>query len=129
MNIQFKMQTEKSFEEAVSSIKESLKNYQFGVLWELDFKDKLKEKGLEFEGNFKVLEACNPSKAKAVLEHDIEAGYFLPCKMVVYEKESIVYIGMLKPTSLIDMIGNESLQSIAKEVEDALTKAIKEAIV
>jgi len=28
------------------------------------------------------MEACNPAKAKKVLEHNIEAGYFLPCKVV-----------------------------------------------
>jgi uncharacterized protein (DUF302 family) len=33
-------------------------------LWELNFKDKLQEKGLDFDKNFKILEVCNPVQAK-----------------------------------------------------------------
>ncbi|MCM6863293.1 DUF302 domain-containing protein [Enterococcus faecium] len=44
---------------------------------------------------------CNPKQAKEVLEKRIEVGYFLPCKVVVYEKEADVYIGLLKQTVLI----------------------------
>lgn len=127
MNIHYKVESSKSFEETVTSLKETLMAQQFGVLWELNFKDKLKEKGLEFDVNFKIMEACNPSKAKRVLEQNIEAGYFLPCKVVVYEADSKVYMGMLKPTTLIGMIDDARLISVAEEVEEALTAAIEAA--
>jgi Uncharacterized conserved protein len=127
MDINFKIKTEKEFDMAVYDLKESLLNHKFGVLWELNFKDKLKEKGLDFDKNFKILEVCNPSQAKLVLEKNIEVGYFLPCKMVVYEDNNAVYIGMLKPTGLIGMINNDELLSIATEVENELKSAIEDA--
>lgn len=128
MNIKYEVKVEKSFGEAVESLKKSLSVNKFGVLWELDFKDKLKEKGLEFDTNFKILEVCNPVKAKEVLSKNIEAGYFLPCKMVVYEKKGSVYIGMIKPTELIKMMGDKELIAIAKDIEKVLKKSIDDAV-
>jgi len=127
MDINYKVQTNKSFEKAIEDLKESLSNHNFGVLWELNFKDKLKEKGLDFNKNFKILEVCNPSQAKKVLEQNIEVGYFLPCKMVVYEDQGSVFIGMPKPTELIGIINNNELSNIAVEVENELKLAIDNA--
>ncbi|WP_187954827.1 DUF302 domain-containing protein, partial [Bacillus subtilis] len=70
---------EKGIEEAVESLEASLKEAQFGVLWNFDIKDKLNEKGLEFEKEFKVLEVCNPKEAQRILNENTLAGYFLPC--------------------------------------------------
>lgn len=124
MDILYKVQTNKSFENAVEDLKKNLSDHNFGVLWELNFKDKLQEKGLDFDANFKVLEVCNPRQAKRVLEMHIEAGYFLPCKIVVYEEKGSVMIGMPKPTGLISMIDNNQLSVIAREVENELLSAI-----
>ena len=33
-----------------------------------------------------------------VLKENIEIGYILPCKVVVYEKNNDHYLGILKPT-------------------------------
>lgn len=127
MEIQYKVQSSKTYADTIIALKEALSKEQFGVLWELNFKDKLQEKGLEFETNFNVMEACNPGKAKKVLDKNIEAGYFLPCKVVVYEKDNSVWMGMLKPTSLIGLLMEESLMEIAKEVETSLMTAMDNA--
>lgn len=128
MDFKYEVEVKKSFNEAVESLKNNLSENKFGVLWELNFKDKLKEKNLEFESNFMVLEVCNPVQAKEVLSRDIEAGYFLPCKLVVYEKNSSVFIGMLKPTELIKMLENDQLVTVAKAVEEVLKKAIDSTV-
>lgn len=127
MEVNYKIKTDKSFEMAIEDLKKSLGNNNFGVLWELNFKDKLKEKGLDFKNNFKILEVCNPKQAKEVLEKNIEVGYFLPCKMVVYEHENSVFIGMIKPTMLIGIMEDVELSNIASEVEKELMSAIDEA--
>lgn len=128
MDFVYEMKTGKDFETAVEDIRKSLGARGFGVLWEMNFKDKLREKGLEFDVNFKVMEVCNPPKAKKVLDQDIEAGYMLPCKMAVYEKAGEVWIGMLKPISLVGILGKEGLETIAEEVEGILKSAILEAV-
>jgi uncharacterized protein (DUF302 family) len=128
MDVNYEVKTSKTFSTAVEDLKKSLSENKFGVLWELNFKEKLAEKGLDFQQNFKVLEVCNPKQAKEVLDLHIEVGYFLPCKMVVYEKENSVFMGMMRPTSMIGMSGKEELLSIAQQVETVLKKALDEAI-
>lgn len=124
MKMNYEVKTDKSFEITVEDLKKNLSNNGFGVLWELNFKDKLKEKKLDFDKNFKVLEVCDPKQAKDILEKNIEAGYFLPCKMVVYEDNNSVFMGMTKPTSLIEMLDDNELSSIAKELEEKLISAM-----
>jgi len=126
--IKYELTTSKSFDEAVTSITKSLEEQKFGVLWKLNFKDKLKEKGIDFDSNFMILEVCNPHKAKEVLTSHIDVGYFLPCKVVVYEEAGSVKIGMMNPETLIGMLGYEDLKNTAKEVQDIMVTAINNAV-
>jgi len=126
-NIKYEVVTDKSFEDAVNSIIKSLEEQKFGVLWKVNLKDKLKEKGVDFESNFMILEVCNPHKAKEVLSKHIDAGYFLPCKLVVYEESTAVKIGMLNPEKLIGLLNHEDLQDTAKEVQNIMVTVINNA--
>lgn len=120
--------TDKPYDTAVADLKKSLQARFFGVLWELNLKDKLQEKGQDFNTNFTVLEVCNPAKASQVLTRKIDAGYMLPCKMGVYEKDGRTWLGMQNPLKLIEVMGDDSLTEFAKEVADTLSAAIDEAI-
>lgn len=55
----FTVTTDKTIHDAIQRLEEKLKEEKFGVLWMFDIKDKLQEKGIEFEKEFKVLEVCN----------------------------------------------------------------------
>jgi len=128
MEIKYERETSKTFEEACESLKINLSDSGFGVLWELNFKDKLQEKGLDFTTNFKIFEVCNPKQAKEILDYNIEIGYFLPCKMVAYEKDSKVYLGMLRPEELIKLSGAKDAEEVAKSVERTLKYAIDKSV-
>lgn len=128
MDMIYEKKTNKSFEEAVSSITEELKKREFGVLWNLNFKDKMAEHDIDFKNNFMILEVCNPQKAKEVLSKHIDMGYFLPCKMVVYEKEGSVMIGAPEPQKLMGMMGYDDLNNIASEVQNIMIEAINAAV-
>lgn len=128
MDIRYEKKTKKSFNEAVESITNSLKERKFGVLWQLNFKEKMAEHEIQFPNNFMILEVCNPQKANEVLSAHIEVGYFLPCKVVVYEKNGEVFIGTAKPGMLIGMMGYDDLDEVANEVENVLMEAIDAAV-
>lgn len=115
-------------DEAIQSIEESLKKEKFGVLWNFDIKDKLQEKGLDFQKEFKVLEVCNPMEAQKVLTENQMAGYFLPCKIVVYEDKGKTKIGMPRPTALISLLNDEALKQLAKDIEDRLITCLDHSI-
>jgi uncharacterized protein (DUF302 family) len=109
-------------------LEEVLKEEKFGVLWKLNFKEKLHEKGVNLDKEFVVLEVCNPHEAKRVLTKNTLVGYFLPCKIVVYLEGGETKIGMPKPTSLITMLSDPELDEIAKSIEDRLIGCIEKAI-
>ena len=127
MNILYEVESDKSFDQVLTDLKAGLATVNFGVLWELNLRDKLHEKGLEFADNIQILEVCNPRQAKRALETQIEVGAFLPCKVVVFEKGGKVRIGLPRPSELIGLIDNPSLGDVATEVEAALKSAIDSA--
>lgn len=116
--------TSKSIDEAVESLEEHLKEEQFGVLWQFDVKEKLQEKGLDYNEPFKILEVCNPHEAERVLSQNKMVGYFLPCKIVVYDEEGTTKIGMPKPTALITMVKDEKIKELAEDIEKRLITCI-----
>ena len=127
MDMIYKVKTGKAFDVAVKALVDSCAEVGFGVLWQLNFKDKLHEKGLACDDNFMILEVCNPVKAQKVLLENREMGFFLPCKVAVFELDGGVYIGMPKPTELMAVAGGAGLNEIALEVENALKLAIDKA--
>ncbi|MDQ6598257.1 DUF302 domain-containing protein [Bacillus salipaludis] len=120
--------TDKNVEEAIQSLEENLKQENFGVLWKLDIKEKLQDKGLDFDKEFKVLEVCNPQEAQRVLNENEMAGYFLPCKIVVFEDHGKTKMGMPKPTALISLLNDEKMKQLAQDIEDRLISCINSSI-
>ncbi len=118
------IEVDKTMDEAVSALEASLKNEKFGVLWSLNMKETLAGKGVELDGDYMILEVCNPHEAKRVLEKSPLVSYFLPCKIVVYKENGTTKIGLPKPTELIKFVDNEDLQGIASDIEDRLIGAI-----
>jgi len=125
------VQTSKTVDEAIQALESTLKEEQFGVLWRFNIQDKLNEKGIEFNQRFEVLEVCNPGEAKKVLSKNVLYGYFLPCKITVYEHEGQTNIGLPKPSYLIGKAGEESsdaLRDIALDIERRLIRCIDKCI-
>jgi uncharacterized protein (DUF302 family) len=128
MSFHYTVETGKSIDETVKALETTLKEEQFGVLWDFDLTAKLQEKGMDFDSPYRVLEVCNPKEADRVLKEDKVIGYFLPCKIVVYEDAGKTKIGLPKPTTLIDLANNEKLTEIATDVENRLIRSIDQAI-
>ncbi|CAI9390649.1 MULTISPECIES: DUF302 domain-containing protein [Bacillaceae] len=124
----YTVETSKNISEAIYSLEENLKEEKFGVLWMFDIKDKLQEKGLEFESDYKVLEVCNPHEAQRVLKENLLVGYFLPCKMIVYTDQGKTKIGMPRPTALINLANNEEIKKLAQDIEVRLISCINKSI-
>ena len=129
MNLDFhySVVTDKTIDAAIQSLEETLKANKFGILWQMNIPEKLQEKGVEFDMPFRVLEVCNPHEAKRVLTQNPMVGYFLPCKIVVYELAGKTHIGMPRPSVLMNIIDDPTLETLAQNVEASLKKSIDEA--
>lgn len=124
----YTVESAKTFAEAINALKDSLKEHKFGVLWEMDVPATLQSKGVEFTKKYQILEVCNPHQANKAISQNSLVGYFLPCKLVVYEEEGKTKIGLLKPTVIMDFVNDAKLKELAQEVETELINAVNEAI-
>jgi uncharacterized protein (DUF302 family) len=121
--------TDKSVEAALAAVEEALAKRQFGVLWHLDINQKLVEKGLPPAAPFHVLEVCSAPRAREALTTNQQVGYFLPCKVVVYQEEKTgrTHIGLQRPRLMVDLLNDPALVPLADEVESLLSAAVAEA--
>lgn len=125
MDFHYTVTSSKSINEVIASLEENLKLHKFGILWQLDLSAKLQEKGVDTYTNpYRVLEVCNPFEAARVLNQNELVGYFLPCKIVVYQSEGRTKIGLPKPTAMIDLLNDELLKDIAKDIENILVDVL-----
>lgn len=125
MDFHYTVESSKTVDQLISDLEKALQEIKFGVLWQFDIKEKLNAKGLDFEPQYKVLEVCNPFEASRVLQEDQMVGYFLPCKIVVYEDGGKTKVGLPKPTALISMVDNDNLKSIAADIEKRLVDTLE----
>ncbi len=120
INYGFTKELDKNFEQVVNDVKENLKKEGFGVLTTIDLKEKFKEKlDIDYK-KYLILGACNPASAYKAIEAEENIGLMLPCNVIVYEKGDKVVVAAIKPTAAMEMINNNALTQIAKEVETKL---------
>ena len=121
----FRRELEMPFDQAVERTREALAGEGFGVLCEIDIKEKLKEKlGVDFR-NYLILGACNPPLAFEALQEEIDLGLLLPCNVVVYEQDSKVAVGVIDAAKMMSVVGNENLNKTAQTVNDKLRRVIE----
>lgn len=129
MEMKFELKSSKNLDETIVSLVENLKLEGFGVLWDFDMKSKLAEKDVILGANYRVLEVCNAEKAKLVLECNENMVYFLPCKIVVSQKDEEVRVGMIRPTALVEFMDEDpTLLELAHDVERHLKRAVMESV-
>ncbi len=112
------------FDSALSRAREALKAQGFGVLCEIDLKEKLKEKlGVEFT-NYVILGACNPPLAYQALQQEINIGLLLPCNVVVYRKDGQTIVAAIDAAKMLSIVENPALATQAEIVNAKLRNAI-----
>lgn len=124
----YTVETNQSIEKAIVTLEEKLKEEKFGVLWHFDIKNTLQNKGFEFDQPYHVIEVCNPKEAQRLLSENQMVGYFLPCKIVVYEDKGKTKIGMPRPTALIEIVSDSSIKEFAQDIEDRLITCMDRAV-
>ena len=122
INYGFTKELDVPYETVVELARDVLKKEGFGVLTEIDIKEKMKEKLALDMGKYIILGACNPPHAyKAILAEE-NIGLMLPCNVIVYERESKTVLSIIRPTVAMQMIDNMELQKAAEAVERQLQK-------
>lgn len=113
-----------TYEEAIEKTRAALKQEGFGVLTEIDLKEKLKEKlGVDFR-RYVILGACNPQLAYETLQQEIDIGLLLPCNVIVYENDGRTVVSAVDAAKMLSVVGNPKLESTADKVNEKLRRVI-----
>jgi uncharacterized protein (DUF302 family) len=123
----FRIQSRKSLTEVAKALEAAAQKHKFGVLAVHDLKQKMKEKGVEFDRDCLIYEVCNPLQAKKVLEANAEISTPLPCRISLYREGDRVTLATLRPTALLDLFQTPALRSVAEEVEQTMRQMMEEA--
>lgn len=126
----FSKTVELSYPDAVEKARAALKEEGFGVLCEIDLKEKLKEKlGVGFR-NYVILGACHPALAYKTLQQEIDIGLLLPCNVIVYETEVAgkSVVAAVDAKSMLSVAGHDNaiLTEVASEVNEKLVRVISQ---
>ncbi len=122
------VETEKSFDQASVDLDSAVTRHGFGVLHVHDLGSTLRSKGIAFEEQCKVFEACNPAQAAKVLSTDMRLNMALPCRISVFTDKGKTKIGLIKPVQMLSALSQEAaLVEVANEVENKTIQMADEA--
>ena len=115
-----------SYDVALDRIREELQKRGFGILWETDLRDKLKERlGVDIR-RYMILGACNPAIAHRALQAETDIGLLMPCNVIVYDDgPTRSVVAVLDPGGMVAMTGNEALGPLARDARERLEAAIR----
>ncbi len=125
MDYHFSKQVAYDFQQAQERTIVALKEEGFGVISEIDLKEKFQEKlGIDFR-NYKILGACNPQLAYRAIEQEDKIGIMLPCNVLLQEHpDTGVEVTAINPMEAMATIDNPQLHAIAREVSQKLKTVI-----
>jgi uncharacterized protein (DUF302 family) len=114
------------YDEAVEKTKAALQEQGFGVLSEIDMREKLKEKLDVDYKRYVILGACNPPLAYKALQAEPEIGLLLPCNVIVYESEGgTSVVAAVDPDAMLSIVGaNPAVAEVARDAKQRLEKAL-----
>lgn len=126
MSYYFSKTLQTDFDSAIKTATESLSEYGFGIISEIDLSEKFKAKlDVDFR-KYKILGACNPAAAHKALSHEDKIGTMLPCNVIVQElDEGKVEVAAIDPVSSMIAVENKNLAEIATDIRSKLKSAIE----
>lgn len=124
MNYGYKRRVEGSFNVVLNKVRNALEKGGFGILSQINAKSVLKKNLHVKFNNYTIIGACNSSYGYRILQTELEAGLFLPCSVVVYEDNNVVFVAILKQDLIFGIVDNPKLKGISKEVDKKLKNIV-----
>ncbi len=123
----FELESKKTLEQIGQALEAAAARHKFGVMGVHNLKEKMKEKGVDFNGECLIYEVCNPLQAKKVLEANGAISTALPCRISIYRAGEVTRLATLLPTVVLGLFNTPELTPVAREVEDVIVAMMKEA--
>jgi uncharacterized protein (DUF302 family) len=114
------------FAEAVKRVQEELQKEGFGIISEIDVKQKFLEKLHKEFRNYLILGACNPGLAYQAFGVELNIGTLLPCNVVLYSvSEGRTVVMIQDPVAALSLVGNRKLVELAESVKQSMQRVLK----
>ena len=113
-------------ESVTKQIKTVIKDYQFGVVTEINMHKSFKDKLDVDIQPYRILGICNVKYAHQLYSLDDNIGVLLPCKVLLKQiRDSKVEVVFVDPLKVIGLTNNEDVMKIGKEVKSVFQEVIK----
>ena len=119
------VETEKSFDEAVVSVRKAVETKGWAIFQVYDYKEILAVKGFK-QKPLKIIEICSGKYANNFLNKNRLISLCMPCKINVLEENGKVKIIGMKPTMISEFFPEVS-KGEAEEVEKDIIEIIDNA--
>lgn len=124
----FELESNRTADQIDAAIRESASRHKFGVLSVIDLKQKMQEKGIDFDEECRVYEVCNPQQAKRALQANGAVSTALPCRISVYGTPGAYRIATMLPTAMMKAFGTSGVDEVAREVETDILAIVRESV-
>ncbi|OGU07082.1 MAG: hypothetical protein A2075_05585 [Geobacteraceae bacterium GWC2_58_44] len=113
------------FAEAVSRVQEELLKEGFGIISEIDMKQKFRDKLHKEFRNYLILGVCNPGLAYQAFGIELNIGTLLPCNVAVYSiSDARTVVMIMDPVAALSLVGNEQLTELAETVKQSMQRVL-----
>ena len=124
MNLVCSTQIKQPIEQAIESLKSALMKHHLGIVSDVNVSGIVKSKLNEDMSAYRLLGACNPGMAKAMLDDLPEVGVLLPCTIVAREVGGNTVIDFMDPVTVLGIANNEIVSKVAEDAKEKLKAAI-----
>ena len=113
------------FAEAVVRVQEELLREGFGIISEIDMKQKFRDKLHKEFRNYIILGVCNPGLAYQAFGIDLNIGTMLPCNVAIYSiSDARTVVMAMDPVAALSLVGDEQLKELAEAVKQSMHRVL-----
>lgn len=117
---------EGNYDTVFAKVEKALQEVGFGIITQVDMHNKLKSKLNVDIPIYQILGVCSPKHAHMAMQVEENIGVFLPCKVILKEKENNTYeIVTTNTEMMMGILDNPELNEVAGEVNIMLKKFIE----
>ena len=82
---------------------------------------------MECSRQVRIVEMCQPTIAKGIVELEPTISSAMPCRVSVYEQDGKTILCILAASAMLGMFGVPEAAELAQEVEDTITRIMERA--
>jgi uncharacterized protein (DUF302 family) len=114
-----------SYGDSVRKVQEELQKEGFGVISQIDIKQKFREKLHKEFRNYLILGACNPGLAYQAFGVELNIGTLLPCNVAIYSvSDTRTVVMIMDPVAALSLVGNPQLAELAETLKQCLKRVL-----